>query len=120
MDRWSAGAVFAAAYVAFYARFSAQWNYLASLYNQIAATALTLPINESQSDPRMHAWRAAFVEDAVDLHLAGKSMFKSAVMHYLSGDQGAFDAFVQHTSDAPKKILRLEAQLGFKAFPIVP
>jgi hypothetical protein len=28
-------------------------DYLASLYNQIAATSLTLPLNESRSDPCM-------------------------------------------------------------------
>lgn len=115
-----AGAVFAAAYAALYARFSAQWNYLASLYNQIAASSLALPYDTSRTDPRMHGWRAAFVEDAIDLHLAGKSMFSGAIKYYLSEDKAAFDAFVQHTNDARGKIRRLEKQLGFAAFPIDP
>lgn len=112
-----AGAIFAAAYAALYARFAAQWNYLASLYNQIVATSLTLELQESKSDPRMHGWRAAFVEDAIDLHLAGKSMFRDAIVHYLSVDQGVLNAFVNHTSGAAAKIDELERRLGFHALP---
>lgn len=110
-----AGAIFAAAYAALYARFAAQWNYLASLYNQIVATSLTLSLEDSRTDPRMHGWRAAFVEDAIDLHLAGKSMFRDAIVHYLSADQGALDAFVRHTSGAADKVIALEHRLGFQA-----
>ena len=35
------GAIFAAAYTGFYARYASQWNYISSLYNQIMATAST-------------------------------------------------------------------------------
>ena len=38
-----AGAIFAGAYVALYSRFAAQWNYLASLYNNLMATCVALP-----------------------------------------------------------------------------
>jgi hypothetical protein len=62
-----AGAIFAGAYVALYSRFAAQWNYLASLYNHLMATCVALPQEQRHGNKALANWRAAFVEDALDL-----------------------------------------------------
>jgi hypothetical protein len=77
------GTIFAGAYVAFYSRFATQWNYLATLYNQLVATCVPLDKEARDSNDVLNAWRAAFVEDAIDLHLAGKSMFRSVVIGWM-------------------------------------
>jgi hypothetical protein len=69
------GAIFAGAYAAYYARFSSQWNYLANLYNQIKAAEVGGVANAAA----LAQWKAGFVEDAEDLHLATKSMFANVV-----------------------------------------
>lgn len=68
------GAIFGAVYVALYTRFSSQWQYLASLYNLIKAA-------ESSSDKLdvIAEWKAGFIEDAADLHLATKCIFASVI-----------------------------------------
>ena len=113
------GPVFAAAYAAFYARFSAQWNYLASLYNQIMAVSVTAPVCGLAAQ-RMAGWRAAFIEDAIDLHLARKSMFKSAIKHYLSSDQAVVDAFFRGTEKAEDKARVLAEEWEFKVLTPTP
>jgi hypothetical protein len=107
------GAIFAGAYAAFYSRFAAQWNYLASLYNQLMATSVGL--NREQCDEEGLAnWYAAFIEDAQDLHLAGKSMFKSVIVNLLQ-DGDMVRAFLCSMPDGPTRLARLEKSLGFRA-----
>jgi len=72
------GAIFAAAYVALYARFSSQWMYLADVYNRIKeAEARTARDDYPGSKEAIAAWKAGFIEDASELHLATKSVFVS-------------------------------------------
>ena len=72
--RWY-GAIFGAIYAALYARFSSQWAYLANVYNQIKAAEC-----RKECSPRHLAeWKAGFIEDAEELHLAGKPIFASVL-----------------------------------------
>lgn len=63
-------------YAALYARFSSQWNYLASLYNQLMSSSI---VKQGFDEEKLARWRAGFVEDAYRLHLCRKSMFKECV-----------------------------------------
>ncbi|SDE29508.1 hypothetical protein [Myxococcus virescens] len=76
-----AGAVFAGAYAAFYARFSSQWAYLAGLYNQILQAELAV---EPDQKERIEVWWVGFIEDALELHLATKPMFAAVIRHLLT------------------------------------
>jgi hypothetical protein len=51
------GAIFAGVYVALYSRFASQWNYVASLYNQIMQTAVQHPRAASLTNPRCGSGR---------------------------------------------------------------
>lgn len=81
-------------YLALYARFASQWNYLATLYNQIMQSRADSACDKTLITQRKkinHAnqlterefvyanWMAGFIEDAVTLHLAEKSMYKSVI-----------------------------------------
>src|SRR5690606_6800070 len=58
-------------YLALYSRFSSQWGYLSNLYNQIKQAETSLQVNKKT----LNYWKAGFIEDAVELHLALKPMF---------------------------------------------
>ncbi len=81
-----AGAIFGAVYAALYARFSSQWTYLADLYNQQLAVAVTA--SEGNLNEENYAiWQAAFIEDAVCMHLATKRGFSNAIYSMLKEQQ---------------------------------
>jgi hypothetical protein len=104
------GAIFVAIYIALYTRYSAQWSYLANLYNQImlAKSQQIRPeakkyktVNYSKDTPlrslnlteqAFARWQAGFIADAFELHLAHKDMFKSVIIGMLDlpGVQEAF------------------------------
>lgn len=107
------GAIFAGAYAAFYSRFAAQWSYLANLYNQIMATCTTAPPGLIPNQTLVY-WHAAFVEDAQDLHLAGKSMFSEVVRQFLQ-DPYVVQAFLASTNGGPNRLRDLERALNFVA-----
>jgi hypothetical protein len=79
------GGIFFAVYASLYSRFASQWNYLANLYNQIMQTAVSHPpgADHCEHTKRLRIWQAAFVEDAVSLHLAAKPLFASAIRDML-------------------------------------
>jgi len=77
------GTVFAATYVGFYSRYASQWGYLASLYNQIMATASGLP-NEERENESFLNWQAGFIEDCYFLHLDRKPIFAILIKEMLS------------------------------------
>lgn len=103
------GAIFVAVYVALYTRFSAQWSYLANLYNQImqsrAEQAATLergrpPLTEwalaleiDRQEELYAKWMAAFIADALEMHLATKGTFKDCIHAMLALD-GVKEAFL--------------------------
>ena len=67
------GAIFAVIYAGLYSRFASQWAYLANVYNQIKA----VECREHCNPDRLSEWKAGFIEDAEELHLAGKPLFAS-------------------------------------------
>jgi hypothetical protein len=67
LAKWGAG-VFGGVYLAFYTRFAAQWSYLANLYNQIKQSEVEGGCNTVA----LAEWKAGYIEDALDLHLASK------------------------------------------------
>jgi len=80
-----AGAIFGAVYASLYTRFSSQWSYLADLYNQQMEVASTTQF-ENEEMENFYAWQAAFIEDAVCMHLATKRGFSNAI-HAMLKDQ---------------------------------
>lgn len=73
--------IFAGVYVALYTRFSAQWTYLAGVYNQIKQVEAAGPnANRRQHAAILAQWKAGFIEDADLLHLAAKPSFASIIL----------------------------------------
>lgn len=95
-----AGAVFAFAYTALYARFASQWSYLAGVYNQIMAVKAT---DSDVDEEAMNNWEAGFIEDALALHLAAKPMF-AAVIHSMLIRDGVRVAFVAGVAGGTVKL----------------
>jgi hypothetical protein len=113
------GAIFAAVWAALYARFSSQWSYLAGVYNTLRQTLVGLKDLDhlrTVSDGRanqLDLWRAGFVEDALDVHLATKSIFGPFILRTIWGKYadrvpGTFDA---NTHDGKERRLWLQDQL---------
>ncbi|WP_165987868.1 hypothetical protein [Caballeronia sp. SBC1] len=91
--------VFGSVYTALYARFAAQWRYLADLYNKVKEASIKYA-GEPNSDERIAEWKAGFVEDAQELHLAKKRIFAQVIKHWLA-DEAVKNAFVGY-SGGPK------------------
>ena len=68
------GAIFAAMYTGLYARFASQWSYLAGLYNSIKETEAKSPDGQVIAQ-----WKAGFLEDADNLHIACKGTFVTTI-----------------------------------------
>jgi hypothetical protein len=98
------GAIFAGAYAALYSRFSAQWTYLADLYNQIMAAQCAGPSDVEA----ITLWKAGFIEDADDLHLATKPIFASVIASMLK-DEAVRQAFIAHAPGREARLNELEA-----------
>jgi hypothetical protein len=111
------GAIFAATYAALYTRFSSQWSYLAGLYNQLMATQIATPGLERPEDDTERArcvlyrtWKAAFIEDALDVHLALKPSF-AMVIAGMVADPAIRLEFVTTAKDGAARMKRLEKGL---------
>lgn len=100
------GAIFAGAYAALYSRFSAQWTYLADLYNQIMA----VQCSGASDAEAVVLWKAAFMEDADDLHLATKPMFAS-VINAMLAEKPVREAFVAHAPGHEARLKSLEVRV---------
>lgn len=101
------GAIFAGVYVALYARFSTQWGYLASLYNQIMAAGCTLDTSNATAMECMKKWKAGFVEDAWELHLYKKPMFAAVVRSLLDLPE-VKQCFIDTVDDGENKLIQME------------
>ena len=101
------GAIFAGVYIALYSRFASQWNYLASLYNQIMQAEMGNPPNGISQESVLRLWQAGFIEDAEDLHLAGKPMFAAVIRSMLVKPQIRAD-FIVHAPGGAKRLAKLE------------
>ncbi|MBI2074168.1 MAG: hypothetical protein HYT81_14230 [Gemmatimonadetes bacterium] len=99
------GAIFAGVYAAFYARFSSQWSYLAELYNQIKATEAQAPPTAAAT---IASWKAGFIEDADELHLAPKPMYAAIIRTWLS-DAAVRNDFIEY---APGGQARLDSLMA--------
>jgi hypothetical protein len=107
------GAIAAVVYAAYYARFSSQWTYLANLYNQIKqlevelqpqpTVALSQRVCHAAS---LAALKAAFIEDAKTLHLAGQKSFKYAVARWAK-QPCVIPAFAGSSDDEKKELRRI-------------
>lgn len=94
------GGVFAFAYTALYARFASQWSYLANLYNQIMAVQAS---NAACDEEAMNDWKAGFIQDALELHLAAKPMFAEVIQSMLA-DSSVRGAFVRGVANGKRKL----------------
>lgn len=103
---WS-GAVFAGAYLALYARFSSQWGYLANLYNQIKE----VEAGEVKNPAAMASWKAGFIEDAQNLHLACKESI-APILHAWSADPEVEKAFVKYVPGGKKRLDALKLMVA--------
>jgi hypothetical protein len=101
------GAIFAGVYVALYSRFASQWNYLASLYNQIMQAAVENPPEGVSRESALRIWQAGFIEDAEDLHLAGKPMFASIIQSMLAKPEIRAN-FIAHSPGGVERLAKLE------------
>lgn len=104
------GAIFAGVYVALYSRFASQWNYLASLYNQIMQAAVENPPNDLSKESALRIWQAGFIEDAEDLHLAGKPMFASIIRSMLAKPEIRAN-FIAHSPGGAERLAKLEQRI---------
>jgi len=80
------GAIIAGTYAALYSRFSSQWSYLTGLYNQQISLSITLTDDQLNGENYVR-WQAAFIEDAVNLHLAEKSDFSTLIHEMIKEDK---------------------------------
>ena len=95
---WFAAAT-GAVYAALYARFSAQWSYLAGLYNQIKQAELEMAYTSPDNIEglaRLAEWKAGYIEDAHSLHLQAKENV-AAVVHHWGKNSMVLQAFIQAT-----------------------
>nr|WP_313657410.1 hypothetical protein [Achromobacter ruhlandii] len=86
------GPIFGGVYLALYARFSAQWTYVANLYNMI----LQARANGGAYEHVRATWAAAFIEDADNLHLAMKPSV-APIIRAWRGDKDVEKIFVKHS-----------------------
>ena len=104
-----AGAIFGAVYVALYARFSSQWAYLAGLYNQQLEVAITTS-KEKLNGENYAIWQAAFIEDAVCMHLATKRGFSNAIYLMLQ-EKDIRDILEEDAHFGKQRVQELETKL---------
>jgi hypothetical protein len=100
------GAIFAGIYAAYYARFAAQWSYLAGLYNQIkAAEAQVADTEDPERASLVFAeWKAGFIEDAEELHLIEKRLFAGIVDAWLEDPLVRYS--LEHDTKGGAKLLK--------------
>lgn len=102
--------IFGATYAAFYARFVSQWTYIANLYNQIKqaeVAAAGTAYGRKRQKLVLAQWKAAFIEDALTVHMATKQPMKGVVQAWYT-DELVRHQFVQHTPDALAKVAQLQ------------
>jgi hypothetical protein len=99
------GAFLAAVYAALYARFSSQWVYMAGVYNQIKATEAQVAGSGHQAAAGtvIASWKAAFIEDADELHLALKREFAALINAWLE-DEAVHREFVKYTPGGERRL----------------
>lgn len=104
------GAIFAGTYAALYARFSSQWLYLSGVYNSIMQEQVESAFGHYNNKKALINWKAGFVEDAEELHLAMKPFFAMVVVGMLE-DKYVADAYVKNTTGGEHRLAVLKAGL---------
>jgi hypothetical protein len=105
------GAIAGAVYTALYARFSSQWNYLANVYHQMKGAIVSGPNKPGEEQElQISYWKAAFVEDAQDLHLVRKKMFAMTAWEWL-GEEAVAEKFDLYTVGGRQRRVRLQKRL---------
>lgn len=104
------GAIFGGSYAALYARFSSQWSYLADLYNQQMATSFSFDETNEIASETYYRWQAAFIEDAIHMHLAKKPGFSNAIYEMLK-DKEIRKILEEDSHFGAKKIQSLRVSL---------
>lgn len=77
--------LFGAVYTSLYVKFSSQWSYLATLYNQIKQVEIQIHSNEKISESALKLlseWKAGYIEDAFTLHLYAKKNVAIVIYHW--------------------------------------
>lgn len=102
------GAIFAATYAGLYSRFASQWTYLAGLYNQMMAAAAQTPAApDPEREEVLAAWRAGFIEDAEDLHLATRPLYAGVILSLLEYP-GVRETYEANTAGGRPRLAALE------------
>jgi hypothetical protein len=87
-----------------------QWTYIANLYNQIKqaeVAAAGTAYGRKRQKLVLAQWKAAFIEDALTVHMATKQPMKGVVQAWYK-DELVRHQFVQHTPDALAKVAQLQ------------
>jgi len=108
------GVMFGGIYLALYSRFSSQWTYLAGLYNTLMHIECQDPralLTGPKLTRRAMAW-AAFIEDAVTLHLAAKASFAHSIRALLLEDS-IRSVVVDWSKDDPATYEKLRRHFSF-------
>lgn len=94
-------AVFGGVYVVFYARFVSQWTYLANLYNQIKFAE----VQGVQNKLAFSQWKAGYIEDALDLHMATKQNVRAIIKAwgFDKDDPAVLHAFIRHANGGQQR-----------------
>ncbi|MFZ5894785.1 MAG: hypothetical protein ACOY0T_27225 [Myxococcota bacterium] len=116
------GALFAGVYAALYTRFASQWQYLSGVYNNIKAAECDScrceGVRACPSREALIEWKAAFIEDCLALHVAGRRVFATTIWFW-GHDPEVQTAFADsHGPDCLRQVLgRLEfgGSLEFRA-----
>lgn len=109
------GAIFAGLYASLYARFASQWSYLADLYNRIKQTeSETQLTSRDERRERIAEWKAAFLEDADELHLAAKPIFAAIICVWVQ-DARVRDAYVTHAPRGGRGLRSLQMRAAAAA-----
>lgn len=103
-------AIYGATYAALYARFVSQWTYIANLYNLIKQVEVA-GVKDAQS---LAEWKAGFIEDALELHLASKPVIKGIIQAW-SKDTCVRDAFKKYAPESNSKWRKLQQIAGVES-----
>jgi hypothetical protein len=106
------GAIFGAVYLGLYSRFASQWAYLANLYNKIKETqAKTADVPQAQRF--IDGWKAGFIEDAFELHLATKTSFVPTINAWLKEPQVTAELEDKnHSAYSPETVNRMKTLIN--------
>jgi hypothetical protein len=100
------GPIFAGVYASLYGRYSSQWSYLAGVYNRIKETEA----RGNTDAAALAQWKAGFIEDADDLHLAGKPMFASTIRAWSA--EAVKSEFAAHTNNGEERWRNIMSRVG--------